>query len=238
MEIPYKSHRYIYSTSNFFTATAENKFHQIKAILEVEVKTEYVDPKEANVVVKEKYRFEHESRKIVEEGDTEMNGDLRKQAMVNNYLADGKDPNVKQSIDNPDSPYSQPSSNSISQYTYTNYASVQSSTANYASVQCSAARSNSECSVFGGMNQSIHEDDNSFTKRDRGTSVNSCASRNWPTTPGEAHKVEKTVRFSGRMSKMSCTSHHGMSRMCLREAAAERKVWNIIYYFYMYTRPL
>eukprot|EP00794_Sanderia_malayensis_P010140 gene10140-11175_t len=188
-------------------ATAENKFHQIKAILEVEVKTQYKDPKEANIFVKEKYRFEHNSsRQVFDDDGTEDN--LRKKAIVNNFLVDGKDPKAGQC-------HNWPSNNTMSQYTYTNYPSVQSS----------VPRANSECSVPGCGNLSVNEDESSSVQRDRGTSVTSANSRNWSSLQGsgEGQKVEKSLRFSGRVSRISRTSHHDMSRLCLRETSTEKE---------------
>ena len=85
------------------------------------------------------------------------------------------------------------------------------------------SRSNSECSILSNDN---NQGESGSVRKDRTSSMASYQS-NYPkggSVSGDTPKLERTVRFSGRVSKMSCVSHHGMSRVCLREAAAEKQV--------------
>ena len=84
------------------------------------------------------------------------------------------------------------------------------------------SRSNSYCSILSQDNQ----DESASSRKDRTSSMASFQGNNpkSSTVSVGTPRTERTVRFSGRVSKMSCVSHHGMSRVCLREAAAEKQV--------------
>ena len=143
---------------------------------------------------RDKYRFGREGSKISDDGDT----DLRRKAMVNNYLGDNKPKR-----ENPDC------SKSLTE---------RPDLYNTADV----SRSNSYCSILSHDNQ----DESASIRKDRTSSMASFRSNNpkASTVSVGTPRTERTVRFSGRVSKMSCVSHHGMSRTCLREAAAEKQV--------------
>ena len=178
------------------------------------MQTRYKDPNESSVVVREKYRFERESRTMVEDRDIKNKGntDLCKKAMVNNYLSEGKDKLAAQQKPAEKNDLTPFETISNSQYTYTNYNNT----------QALESRPESECSIFGHGNQS--QDDESLNPRPDRASVTSFQSNSLVGPPAEPPKVEKIVRFSGRMSKMSCTSHIGISRSCLTEPPIEEQV--------------
>ena len=165
------------------------------------------DGSKDSLVKKDKYRFGREASKLSEDGDA----DLRKKAMVNNYLNDNK---TKRE-------------NSDCRKLSTEKSDLQVTASRGNPASRDVSRSNSDCSIFSHDNQ----DESCSVRKDRTSSMASYQSNN-PKRGSisiDTPRTERTVRFSGRVSKMSCVSHHGMSRVCLREAAAEKQVKFVLF---------
>ena len=125
--------------------------------------------------------------------------DLRKLALVNNYFGDNRP-----KLDNSEC----------------NKSSAENAFPTASQGYQGASRSNSGCS------EGSHDRRDESIFKDRTSSMASYQSINQKqgSTPASTPRTERTVRFSGRVSKLSCISHNGMSRVCLREAAAEKRV--------------
>lgn len=152
--------------------------------------------------MKKKYRQGKEGGKPSEDIDAS----LRKKGFVNKYL--GEDKSKKETTD--------------TRKLSTEKSDLQNSSGRGNQYSYETSRSNSECSIFSHDIQ----DEASSNRNNRTNSMASFQSNNpkQGSVTMETPKTERTVRFSGRVSKMSCVSHHGMSRVCLREAAAEKQV--------------
>ena len=150
---------------------------------------------------KDKYKFNREGSRLSDDGD-----ELRKKAMINNYISD----NNKEIA----ATRSSEKTADTNQNNFVSQGNLQSS---------NPSRSNSDCSIF---SNDHHNDQEDAAKHDRTSSTASFHS-SYPkrdSMSSETPRMEKTVRFSGRMSKMSCVSHPGMSRVCMRDAVVEKQV--------------
>ena len=194
----YPAFQHSYQEFASFLATAENKFHRLKEIIQSEVLKE---GSKDNALKKDKYKFNREGSRLSDDGD-----DLRRKAMINNYISENNKENTATRSSEKTADTNQ--NHSVSQ------GNLQSS---------NPSRSSSECSIFCNDHHNEQED---AAKHDRTSSTASFHS-NYPkrdSMSSETPRVEKTVRFSGRVSKMSCVSHHGLSRICMREAPVEKQV--------------
>ena len=147
---------------------------------------------------RDRYRYGREGSKLSDDGDV----DLRKLALVNNYFGDNKPKRETSDCNKSSAENAVPTASHGYQGSH------------------DASRSNSACSV------GSHDRQDESIFKDRTGSMASYQSINQKqgSTAASTPRTERTVRFSGRVSKMSTISYHGMSRGCLRETAAEKQV--------------
>jgi len=146
---------------------------------------------------RDRYRYGREGSKLSDDGDV----DLRKLALVNNYFGDNKPKRETSDCNKSSAENAVPTASHGYQGSH------------------DASRSNSACSV------GSHDRQDESIFKDRAGSMASYQSINQKqgSTAASTPRTERTVRFSGRVSKMSTISYHGMSRACLRETAAEKQ---------------